>query len=83
MSTVTKTKKEPDHYDIFGHKIEVGMYVVTANSMTGIMVGRISKLNPKMVKVSSVRTKYEYNRYPSEVCIVEGEEVSLYLLSSK
>jgi hypothetical protein len=45
-------------------------------------VGTITKLNPKMVKIKRVGTKYsrEQNKYPADLAKVSGSEVTMYLL---
>jgi len=46
-------------------------------------VGTITKLNPKMIKVKRVGTKYswEQNKYPEDLAKVSGPEVTMYLLT--
>jgi len=69
------------HSDILGQPLDVGDAVVfpASNSM---YVGTITKLNPKMVKVKRVGTKYswEQNKYPADLAKVSGAEVTMYLL---
>jgi len=51
------------------------------NSM---LVGVVCKLNPKMVRVKRVHTKYpwESNKYPDALVKVHGAEVTMYLLKN-
>jgi hypothetical protein len=48
-------------------------------------VGTVIKLNPKMIKVRRVGTKYkwEQNKYPSDLAKVSGPEVTMYLLAKQ
>lgn len=71
----------PEHYDILGQSLEVGDAVVFPSSNT-MYVGTITKLNPKMVKVKRVGTRYtwEQNKYPTDLAKVSGAEVTMYLL---
>jgi hypothetical protein len=46
-----------------------------------MMVGRVAKLNPKMVGVKGVSTSWgNCNKYPQELVKVSGAEVTMYLL---
>lgn len=71
----------PEHQDILGQPLGVGDCVVFPSS-NSMYVGMITKLNPKMVKVKRVGTKYswEQNKYPTDLAKVSGAEVTLYLL---
>lgn len=75
--------KEPiSHKDLFGQDLELEDCVVYPVSNT-MHVGKVIKLNPKMVKVARVGDKgwrSEINKYPSEVVKVQGSEVTMYLL---
>lgn len=69
------------HHDILGQPLDVGDAVVFPSS-NSMYVGMITKLNPKMVKVKRVGTKYswEQNKYPADLAKVSGAEVTMYLL---
>ena len=73
----------PDHRDILGQPLAVGDAVVFPSSNT-MYVGTITKLNPKMIKVKRVgsRSKWEQNKYPSDLARVSGAEVTMYLLKN-
>ena len=74
------TKTSIQHSDLFGQPLEVGDCVVypRSNSMT---VGTVAKLNPKMVGVKGVGTRWgNCNKYPQELVKVSGAEVTMYLL---
>ena len=72
----------PEHRDILGQPLAVGDAVVFPSSNT-MYVGTITKLNPKMIKVRRVgsRSKWEQNKYPSDLARVSGPEVTMYLLT--
>lgn len=75
----------PDHRDILGQSLEVGDCVVYP-SMNSMYVGMIIKLNPKMVKVKRVGSKYRtsgQNKYPADLAKVSGAEVTMYLLKNQ
>jgi hypothetical protein len=76
-------KSLPDHKDILGQPIAVGDAVVYPSS-NSMCVGVVVKLNPKMVKVKRVGTKYswEQNKYPSDLARVSGAEVTMYMLKN-
>lgn len=71
----------PEHRDILGQPLGIGDAVVFPSS-NSMYVGMIVKLNPKMVKVKRVGTKYkwEQNKYPADLAKVSGAEVTMYLL---
>lgn len=74
------TKAVIQHQDLFGQPLEVGDCVVypRSNSMT---VGTVTKINPKMVGVKGVSTRWgDCNKYPQELVKVSGAEVTMYLL---
>ena len=74
--------KVPDHCDILGQPLAVGDAVVypVSNSMC---VGTVVKLNPIMVKVRRVGSKWEQNKYPLDLAKVSGAEVTMYLLKNQ
>lgn len=76
------TKPEIEHKDRLGRVLAVGDCVVYP-SHNSLSVGTVTKLNPKMVKVVPVGTKYRHygsNKYPQDIVRVEGPEVTMYLL---
>jgi hypothetical protein len=77
---VVKTKPPVQHSDLFGQPLEIGDCVVypRSNSMT---VGTVAKINPKMVGVKGVSSRWaDCNKYPQELVKVSGSEVTMYLL---
>ena len=79
-----KEKAIPVHNDILGQPITIGDCVVFPSS-NSMFVGLVTKLNPKMVKVKRVGTKYswEQNKYPNDLAKVSGAEVTMYLLKNQ
>lgn len=72
------------HKDCLGRVIKIGNCVAFSNS-SHLVVGIVDKLNPKMVRVKLLgRPKWAstYNRYPADVAILEGPEVTLFLLKN-
>jgi hypothetical protein len=71
------------HNDILGREIKVGDPVVYPDG-TGLLVGHIDKLNPKMVRVRKTKLTTwgspTINRYGSDVCIVDEKLVTMLLL---
>lgn len=80
-----KKPKEPIiHKDKFGRVIEVGNCVVypVSNSM---IIGMVRKLNPKMIGVTKLGSSGWYaekNKYPDDVVVVDGPEVTAYILKN-
>jgi hypothetical protein len=72
----------PVHKDRLGRVLKLGDCVVYP-SHNSLSVGTVKKFNPKMVKVVPVGTKYRHdgsNKYPNDIVIVDGPEVTMYLL---
>ena len=74
-------KEIPRHTDIFGQELLVDDCVVYP-SHNSMVVGKIIKINPKMIKVAKVGSKNarESNKYPVDIVKVHGPEVTMYLL---
>jgi hypothetical protein len=71
------------HTDLFGQPLDIGDCIVypRGNSMT---VGTVAKLNPKMVGVKGVSSRWaDCNKYPQELVKVSGADVTMYLLRNK
>ena len=86
--TTPKTPRVPkaplEHRDRLGRLLKLGDCVVYP-SHNSLSVGTIKKLNPKMVKVVPVGTKYRSNgsnKYPQDIVVVDGPEVTMYLLKA-
>lgn len=79
-------KAPPIHNDCLGRPLKEGDCVAVAHQ-NGLMIATITKLNPKMVRVAKVGHKSsqwntgEHNKYASECALLEGPDVTMYLLS--
>lgn len=75
---------EIQHKDKLGRDIAVGDVVAVADH-NSLMIAQVTKLNPKMVKVCKVpsKTGHEQNKYPSDMVVVPGADVTMYLLMAK
>jgi hypothetical protein len=79
--------EEIKHKDLFDRVLSVGSAVVFPihNSMK---LGMVSKINPKMVRVTTVPMPGHYNKsngylkYSKELVIVDGPEVTMYILKN-
>jgi hypothetical protein len=75
-------KEQPEHKDRLGRLLKIGDCVVYP-SHNSLSVGTVKKLNPKMIKVVPVGTKHRSswsNKYPQDIVVVDGPEVTMYLL---
>ena len=76
-----------EHKDVLGKILNVGDHVVFPHR-NQLLVGKITKLNKKMVKVIEVPYNsgwpddYAYNKYSHDTCYVEGSAVTFYLLKN-
>jgi hypothetical protein len=78
------TKPVPEHIDRLGRPIQVGSYVAVGIH-NGIMIGQVTKLNPKMIKVAQVPTTkrgYETNKYPYDMVVLDSDEMVFYILKN-
>ena len=70
-----------EHKDKLGRSLKVGDCVAYPGS-NSLIVGTIKKLNPRMVGVAKLG-KNSYgpkNKYPHDVVLLDGPEVTMYLL---
>jgi hypothetical protein len=72
-------KEIPQHKDKLGRLLKVGDCVAYPDS-NSLEVGIIKKLNPKMIGVAKLKAKWTRNKYPQDIVLLEGPEVSMYLL---
>ena len=86
MNEEKKTKKEIEHKDRLGRALKLGDCVAVGHQ-NGLMIGTIKKLNPIMLKIVRVGSAYSrssgYNKYPNECVLLDGPEVTMFLLSGK
>lgn len=72
--------KIPEHKDILGRLLEVGDYVAYPDSNM-MKLGKIDKLNQKMVRVTTGREwRATVNKYPKDTVKVDGPDLTMYLL---
>ena len=71
----------PEHRDKLGRLLKVGDCVAYPSS-NSLIIGTVKKLTPKMVSVAMVSSKYKWTqkKYPADLVLLEGPEVTMYLL---
>jgi hypothetical protein len=73
-------KEIPEHKDILGRVLAVGDHVAYPES-NNLRLGRIDKLNPKMVRVTTGRNWIPtVNKYPIDIVKLDGPDLVMYLL---
>ena len=75
-------KEIPVHKDKLGRTISVGDFVAFPQS-NSLSVGKITKINPKMVKVLLLpRAKTDYNKYPDDVVRLDASDMTWFMLKN-
>ena len=77
-------KEIPEHRDILGRVLSVGDYVAYPDS-NDMRLGKIDKLNPKMVRIyreqgTGYTTTWPVNKYLKDTVKLEGPDLVMYLL---
>jgi hypothetical protein len=73
-------KQIPEHTDILGRVLAVGDYVAYPDS-NQLRLGKIDKLNQKMVRVTTGREwRSTVNKYPIDTTKIDGPDLVMYLL---
>lgn len=72
-------KKTHQHQDIFGTDISIGAYVVSYDR-NALEMFVVEKLNPKMVTVRRVKSRYSQHRYPKDLVVINNENAVMVLL---
>lgn len=77
-------KEIPVHRDKLGRKIELENFVCYPSS-NSLDIGKVIRITPKMVLVSRIPDKLrkwggESRKYPSDLVLVEGKDVTMYIL---
>ena len=87
-------KKESEHFDVLGRLLKVGDPVAVANTSNTLLIGQITALTPKQIRVVKYgspakivdwRGTEKWNgrlRYPSEAVLLEGSDLLMYLLKT-
>ena len=77
------SKTIPEHRDKLGRILSLDDCVAypVDNSM---VIGKIRKINPKMIGITRFGPDWpkQSNKYPAEIILLDGPEVSLYLLQT-
>lgn len=73
----------PQHFDKIGREILLDCCVAYPES-NRLQIGKVIKLNNKMVKISRMSSKghwrSEINKYPSDCVIIDSADVTMYIL---
>lgn len=67
------------HYDKLNKEIKVNDFVVFP-SHNMLEFGIVKKVTPKMIKLCRLGKTSTIQRYPSEMLVLEGSEVTMYIL---
>lgn len=68
-----------EHKDKLGRLLKVGDFVAFPDR-NSLEVGIVKKLNPKMIGIGHLKSKWSQNKYPQDTVLLNGPEVSIYLL---
>ena len=71
-----------EHYDKFKRLIKVGDCIAFANHNT-IECGIVKKLTAKMVRFSLIGRTSLHFRYPNDMIVIDGPEITMYILKQK
>lgn len=76
-------KEIPVHKDKLGRELAVGD-AVCYPSHNSLYIGTVTKLNPKLVGVTAVGTKWksQSNKYPSELVKLDNADLTFYVLQN-
>ncbi len=75
-------KEIPEHKDKLGRLLKVGDCVAYPSS-NSLSIGVVKKINPKMIGVAGLgRRASAKNKYPNDCVLLDGPEVSIYLLKN-
>lgn len=73
-------KQIPEHRDILNRVLAVGDYVAYPDS-NSMKMGKIDKLNQKMVRVTTGRQwRSTVNKYPKDTVKLDGPDLVMHLL---
>ena len=78
-------KPTPEHFDKIGNLIHLDDVVAVADH-NSLFVGKVVKLNNKMIKVDLFQVsgwgRKELNKYPSQVVRIPPHDATMYLLKT-
>ena len=74
---------KPVHNDLLGQILSIGDCVVFPIN-SGLSLGTVVKLHPKMISIKRVDPKWSWtmNKYPNALVKVQGADVTMYLLKN-
>ncbi len=75
------TKATIEHTDILGNTLEIGD-VVAFSSHNSLAMGIVDKINPKMIGLKRVNSRWRQNKYPLDCIKVDENMGLLYLLKN-
>jgi hypothetical protein len=73
------SKDNHEHKDILGNILNVGD-IVAFSSHNSLAMGIIDKLNPKMIGLKRVNSKWRQNKYPLDCIKVDEGQGLVYIL---
>jgi hypothetical protein len=88
-------EKEYNHCDAIGRPLKIGDPVAVPDSATTLLIGQITEMGEKQIRVVKYgqpakvlywgdRTKPNGKlRYPSEAVLLDGPDITMYLLKLK
>jgi hypothetical protein len=75
----TATSNTP-HFDKLGIEIFPGDYIVTSSGNRKILIAQVIKLNPKMLTIRKIGTKYNVYTYSTETVKLDSQLITMYIL---
>jgi hypothetical protein len=80
---MAKEKVVPEHKDKLGRVLTEGACVAYPSS-NSLVIGVIQRFTPKMVEVKSIDSQYSWStkKYPADLALLEGPDVTFYVLSN-
>ena len=76
------TEQNSEHRDRLGRLIKIGDCVAFPEH-NFLSIGKVLKLNPKMVKVKPLgKRSNTKNKYPEDCVLLDGPEVVMYLIKN-
>ena len=83
QSARKKTKVILPHYDKLGIEIFPGDYVATPGGFRELKISKVVKLNPKMLTVAPIGSKWNTSVYASESIKLDPALVTMYILRNE
>lgn len=76
------SKEIPEHRDILGKIIMVNDFVAFPQS-NGLLVGKVTKINAKMIRILRLSSKWRngfVNKYPQDCVKLDQSEMTFFIL---